>query len=87
MQPRHLTYYPLEYGTPTPHPRTTPTGSKSPTSWRVRVGFLGMPFGISLGELLATAGVFAVAFGPGDIPALARRFGKLTGHATGRTLR
>ena len=46
-----------------------------------------MPFGISLGELVATVGVFAVAFGPGDIPALARRLGKLTGHATGRTLR
>jgi len=42
-----------------------------------------MPFGFSLGELVATAGVLGVAFGPRDITKLARSLGKLTGHATG----
>ena len=42
-----------------------------------------MPFGFSMGEIVVTAGAVAVAFGPKDIPVIARGLGKLTGQAVG----
>ena len=36
---------------------------------------LAMPFGFSMGEVVVTLGVVAVAFGPKDIPVIARGLG------------
>jgi hypothetical protein len=46
-------------------------------------GVAVMPFGFSMGEIVVTAGAVAVAFGPKDIPVIARGLGKLTGQAVG----
>lgn len=43
-----------------------------------------MPFGFSVGEWIVTVGVVTVAFGPKDIPIIARGLGKLTGQAVGK---
>ena len=42
-----------------------------------------MPLGFSMGEILVTVGVVAVAFGPKEIPIIARGLGRLTGQAVG----
>ena len=41
-----------------------------------------MPLGFSMGEILVTVGVVAVAFGP-KVPIIARGLGRLTGQAVG----
>ena len=43
-----------------------------------------MPLGFSVGEWIVTVGVVVVAFGPKDIPVIARGLGKLTGQAVGK---
>ena len=40
--------------------------------------------GFSVGEWIVTVGVVVVAFGPKDIPIIARGLGKLTGQAVGK---
>ena len=42
-----------------------------------------MPFGFSMGEVVVTLGVVAVAFGPKDIPVIARGLGRMAGQAVG----
>ena len=44
---------------------------------------LAMPFGFSMGEVVVTLGVVAVAFGPKDIPVIARGLGRMAGQAVG----
>ncbi len=39
--------------------------------------------GFSIGEWMVTVGVGVAAFGPKDIPVIARGLGKLTGQAVG----
>jgi hypothetical protein len=44
---------------------------------------LAMPLGFSMGEVVVTLGVVAVAFGPKDIPVIARGLGRMAGQAVG----
>lgn len=50
---------------------------------RVLVASTTMPLGFSVGEWIVTVGVVVVAFGPKDIPIIARGLGRLTGQAVG----
>lgn len=47
---------------------------------------LAMPFGFSMGEVVVTLGVVAVAFGPKDVPVIARGLGRAAGQAVGAVL-
>ena len=66
-----------------PSPNPVPSHTLARGSGSDTAAAATMPLGFSMGEILVTVGVVAVAFGPKEIPIIARGLGRLTGQAVG----